>query len=89
MKIFRFFLKKTLRRVCILQQPKAVLFIVKQSTVTEIIFSSEKKHEVRIPMISEARSLNLSNSVAIIVYEALRQTGYNQLKTDGKFAELL
>ena len=44
---------------------------------------------VRIPMISEARSLNLSNSVAIIVYEALRQTGYNQLKIDGKFAELL
>ncbi len=40
---------------------------------------------VRIPMISEARSLNLSNSVAIMVYEALRQTGYASLKTEGIF----
>ncbi len=34
---------------------------------------------VRIPMISDARSLNLSNSVAIGVYEALRQWGYPAL----------
>ena len=31
---------------------------------------------VRLPMISDARSLNLSNSVAILTYEALRQTGF-------------
>lgn len=31
---------------------------------------------VRIPMVSEARSLNLSNSVAIVVYEALRQLNF-------------
>ena len=31
---------------------------------------------IRIPMISEARSLNLSNSVAILAYEALRQQGF-------------
>ena len=30
---------------------------------------------IRIPMIADARSLNLSNSVAIVVYEAIRQTG--------------
>lgn len=30
---------------------------------------------IRIPMVAEARSLNLSNSVAIVVYEAIRQTG--------------
>lgn len=34
---------------------------------------------LRIPMISEARSLNLSNSVAVVVYEALRQTGFFDL----------
>lgn len=42
---------------------------------------------VRIPMKSEARSLNLSNSVAIMVYEALRQQGFNgtnNLKTSGE-----
>ena len=42
---------------------------------------------VRIPMIEEARSLNLSNSVAIMVYEALRQTDYENLKIKGIFAE--
>ena len=34
---------------------------------------------IRIPMISEARSLNLSNSVAVIVYEALRQQNFPNL----------
>lgn len=39
---------------------------------------------VRIPMISDARSLNLSNSVAIAVYETLRQWNYPQLLCEGK-----
>ena len=30
-------------------------------------------------MLSEARSLNLSNSVAVVIYEALRQQDYNDL----------
>lgn len=38
---------------------------------------------VRIPMISQARSLNLSNSVAIGVYEVLRQWGYPKLQFQG------
>jgi tRNA (cytidine/uridine-2'-O-)-methyltransferase len=36
-------------------------------------------HNIRIPMYREARSLNLSNSVAIILYEALRQQGFPKL----------
>lgn len=39
---------------------------------------------LRIPMIDEARSLNLSNSVAIALYEALRQNEYFDLKTKGE-----
>ena len=39
---------------------------------------------VRIPMIDEARSLNLSNSVAIAVYETLRQWNYPELLCEGK-----
>ena len=39
---------------------------------------------VRIPMIDDARSLNLSNSVAIGVYEALRQLGYPTLQNKGQ-----
>lgn len=38
---------------------------------------------VRIPMRQEARSLNLSNSVAIVLYEALRQTGFPGLSAEG------
>ena len=39
---------------------------------------------IRIPMRQEARSLNLSNSVAIVLYEALRQTGFAGLQTCGE-----
>ena len=42
---------------------------------------------VRIPMISEARSLNLSNSVAIAVYEALRQNDYGNLLGQGHLTQ--
>ena len=42
---------------------------------------------VRIPMKDETRSLNLSNSVCVGVYEALRQTGYENLKTKGEIPE--
>ena len=42
---------------------------------------------LRIPMFSEARSLNLSNSVAVAVYEALRQTGYEGLTDRGELHE--
>ena len=38
---------------------------------------------IRIPMISESRSLNLSNSVAVIAYEAMRQLDYANLKQVG------
>ncbi len=43
---------------------------------------------VRIPMRDETRSLNLSNSVAVGVYEVLRQWGYPDLKTEGKLHHL-
>lgn len=40
---------------------------------------------IRIPMAGEIRSLNLANSVAIILYEALRQLGFPGLEKKGKF----
>lgn len=42
---------------------------------------------LRIPMIPNARSLNLSNSVAITVYEALRQLQFPQLLDSGKMKD--
>ena len=49
----------------------------------------EKFHDrcIRLPMVSEARSLNLSNTVAVCVYEALRQTGFPGLQGTGEMAE--
>ena len=41
---------------------------------------------VRLPMRAEARSLNLSNSVAVLTYEALRQTGFPGLTDTGEMA---
>ena len=43
---------------------------------------------VRIPMREEARSLNLSNSVAIAVYEGLRQNGFGGLAQEGALHRL-
>ena len=42
---------------------------------------------VRIPMRNNLRSLNLSNSVAIILYEALRQKSFFDLKLSGEFTQ--
>jgi tRNA (cytidine/uridine-2'-O-)-methyltransferase len=42
---------------------------------------------VRIPMRPDARSLNLANSVAVLTYEALRQTGFPGLSGEGEMAD--
>ena len=43
---------------------------------------------IRIPMLPDIRSLNLSNSVAIVFYEALRQQGFESMQTEGKLHHL-
>ena len=44
------------------------------------LLSRREKDTIRIPMLPEQRSLNLSNSAAIVLYEALRQTGFKGLE---------
>ena len=41
---------------------------------------------IRIPMREDARSLNLANSVAVLTYEALRQTGFPDLSGEGEMS---
>lgn len=53
----------------------------------EQLLYNNKDRCIRIPMIDEARSLNLSNSVAIVVYEALRQQNFKLLKTQGELTQ--
>ena len=43
------------------------------------------KQAIRIPMKEGLRSLNLSNSVAIIIYEVLRQNSFNDLKQTSQY----
>ena len=50
----------------------------------EPLLEEHYEESLRIPMIDEARSLNLANSVALTVYEALRQNGFEGLKTCGE-----
>ena len=61
------------------------LFFGKETKgLPEDFLEANRESCVRIPMRSEARSLNLSNSVAIAVYEALRQQDFPDLQDYGK-----
>jgi tRNA (cytidine/uridine-2'-O-)-methyltransferase len=44
-----------------------------------VIESVSPEQRIRIPMMTDSRSLNLSNATAVILYEALRQTGFKGL----------
>lgn len=52
----------------------------KESTgIPKEILKNDLEHCMRIPMTDKVRALNVSNSVAIVIYEALRQQNYNNL----------
>ena len=63
------------------QKINAVLCKVADAAVarTAEILEANKDTAIRIPMFDEERSLNLANSVAIALYEALRQNGFPNL----------
>lgn len=60
-----------------------ILFGRETKGLDESLLYNNKEYCIRIPMIDEARSLNLSNAVAIVVYEALRQNNFSDLKEIG------
>lgn len=53
----------------------------------EALLKANPETCIRIPMVDGARSLNLSNSVAIVVYEALRQNKFLSLKKHGELTK--
>ncbi|MBQ7040069.1 MAG: tRNA (uridine(34)/cytosine(34)/5-carboxymethylaminomethyluridine(34)-2'-O)-methyltransferase TrmL, partial [Clostridia bacterium] len=53
----------------------------------ESLLYENRESCVRVPMQNDARSLNLSNTVAIAVYETLRQWDYPELKTEGQLTK--
>lgn len=65
-----------------------IMFGKESAGIPEEILKEHPDTCVRIPMIGETRSLNLSNSVAIVLYEALRQQGFAHMKTEGELHRL-
>lgn len=53
----------------------------------ETLLKAHYNECVRLPMLGEVRSLNLSNSVCVAVYEGLRQLGYPNFKTEGEIPQ--
>ncbi|MBE7020307.1 MAG: tRNA (uridine(34)/cytosine(34)/5-carboxymethylaminomethyluridine(34)-2'-O)-methyltransferase TrmL [Ruminococcaceae bacterium] len=64
-----------------------ILFGKETKGLPEELLYERMDTAVRIPMISDARSLNLSNSVAIIAYEAMRQNNFSDLQNTGKLTK--
>ena len=60
-----------------------LMFGKESAGITEEILDDNEDNCIRIPMIGDIRSLNLSNSVAIVLYEALRQLGFSDMNWDG------
>ena len=60
-----------------------IMFGKESAGIPEEILLKYPETSVRIPMIGEIRSLNLGNSVAIMLYEALRQNGFEGMNTKG------
>lgn len=61
-----------------------IMFGKESAGIPEEILLDNKENCIRIPMMPGERSLNLANSVAIVVYEALRQQGFNGLEEHGQ-----
>ena len=65
-----------------------IMFGKESAGIPEEILKEHPDECIRIPMIGETRSLNLSNSVAIVLYEALRQNNFDHMRLAGELHHL-
>ena len=65
-----------------------IMFGKESAGIPEEILVDYEETCIRIPMLSEIRSLNLSNSVAIVLYEALRQQNFESMQMTGELHRL-
>lgn len=61
-----------------------IMFGKESAGIPEEILLNYKDSCIRIPMANDMRSLNLSNSVSIILYEAFRQHSFGDMQLEGK-----
>ncbi|BBF44794.1 tRNA (cytidine(34)-2'-O)-methyltransferase [Lachnospiraceae bacterium KM106-2] len=60
-----------------------IMFGKESAGIPENILLQNKENCMRIPMIGDVRSLNLGNSVAIVLYEAIRQHNFSHMTLEG------
>ena len=65
-----------------------IMFGKESAGIPEEILLENQERAVRIPMIGDIRSLNLSNSVSVVLYEALRQHGFEKMALTGQLHHL-
>lgn len=65
-----------------------IMFGKESAGIPEEILLNYEETAIRIPMVGDIRSLNLSNSVAIVLYEALRQQGFCDMNCVGHLHRL-
>lgn len=65
-----------------------IMFGKESAGIPEEILVENEETCIRIPMLDEIRSLNLSNSVAIVLYEALRQNNFSDMLLTGELHRL-
>ncbi len=65
-----------------------IMFGKESAGIPEEILVEYEETCIRIPMLEKIRSLNLSNSVAIVLYEALRQQDFQSFQLEGKLHKL-
>lgn len=65
-----------------------IMFGKESAGIPEELLVEYEENCIRIPMLDEIRSLNLSNSVAIVLYEALRQNHFEGMQREGELHRL-
>lgn len=61
-----------------------IMFGKESAGIPEELLMANKENTVRIPMVGDIRSLNLANSVAIVLYEAMRQNNFEGMRMEGQ-----
>ena len=86
-----FFSTKALHRHVDVAYPEEVFLMFGKETrgLPEDLLVQHPEDCVRIPMLNRLRSLNLSNSVAIAVYEVLRQYDFEGLQAEGELTQFV
>lgn len=70
------------------EQDAFIMFGKESAGIPEEILVDYESTCVRIPMLESIRSLNLANSVSIVLYEALRQQGFENMQINGELHRL-